>query len=124
VMFKKTEASKMFFDLVSFIKENYEYYADLYRFDSRQYRNDISFSIARHILNGHSENDLKVLPEITTVFDSDILTDVSETGLLKFLIGDRHNPQKYTIASISGSDVHILNKQSIVRNIDKLLELI
>jgi hypothetical protein len=123
-MFKKTKVSKMFFDLVSFIKENYEYYADLYRFDSRQYRNDISFSIARHILNGHIENDSGLLPEITTVFDSDILDDVSENGLLKFLIGDRHNPQEYTIASTNNSDVHILNKQSIVRNIDKLLELI
>jgi hypothetical protein len=123
VMFKKSAASQIFFDLVSFVRENYEYYADLYRFDYRQYRNDISFSIARHILNGHIEDNSGLLPEILTVFDSDILEKVSTDRSLKFLIGDRHNPQEYNIASTKNLDVHVINKQSIIRNIDKLLEL-
>jgi hypothetical protein len=124
VMFKKTEYSRVFFNLVSFIKENYEFYADLYRFDSRQYRNDISFTIARHILNGHRDNDRGLLPSITTVFDRDILHDVSESGILTMLISDKRNAQEFYLASTKGSDVHILNKQSIIRNSEKLLGLL
>ena len=124
VMFKKTKQSKIFFDLVSFIRENYDYYADLYRFDSRQYRNDIAFSIARHILNGHTENGVGVLPDITTVFDSDILHDVSESGKLTFLVNDKQNSQEFCTAALTDLDVHILNKQSIIRNSEKLLRLL
>jgi hypothetical protein len=124
VMFKKNHRSKTFFDLVSYIKENYKYYADLYRFDSRQYRNDISFSIARHILHGFEESSVGALPDITTVLDTDVLYDVKADGNLVFLISDTHNPYKYLLSSTKNTDIHILNKQSIVRNKNKLLRLI
>lgn len=124
LMFKKTNYSKVFFNLVSFIKDNYEYYADLYRFDHRQFRNDIAFSIAKHILHAHESDNFGTLPSIRTVFDNDILYSVSETGVLQFLISDRHNPQEFTLASTNGVDVHILNKQSIVRHSKDLLKLL
>lgn len=124
LMFKKTNYSRIFFDLVSFIKDNYDYYADLYRFDHRQFRNDIAFSIARHILNAHESDNFGTLPSIRTVFDNDILHSVSDTGALQFLVSDRHNPQEFALASTKGADVHILNKQSIVRHSTDLLRLI
>lgn len=124
VMFKKNNHSKIFFDLVSYIKENYKYYGDLYRFDTRQYRNDITFSIAKHILNGFEETVIGSLPDITTVLDIDILYDVKKDGDLIFLVNDKHNPYNYFLSSTKHTDVHILNKQSIVRNKNKLLGLI
>lgn len=123
VMFKKNKNSELFFNLVSYIRENYDYYADLYRFDNRQYRNDIAFSVAKHMLDAFRSNTHGSLPSIPTAFDSDILYEVSDSGLLKFLVSDRHNPQQFSLVSTKNADVHILNKQSIIRNSDSLLRL-
>jgi hypothetical protein len=38
VMFTKNSYTKLFFDLVQIILDNYQYFADTYRFDSKQYR--------------------------------------------------------------------------------------
>lgn len=120
VMFTKNEVSKTFFDLVNIIQNNYERYSQLYRFDSRQYRNDIAFSIADHIMSGFETRDYVSLPPLVTTLDRDVLFDVSKNGELKFLISSDLNLD-FCAASISGLDVHVMNKQSIIRNADKLL---
>lgn len=122
VMFDKSEFSKTFFDLVSHVRENYERYSMIYRFDSRQYRNDIAFSIARHLMFGFDTSYAHTLPPPYTTLDRDVLVDVKNNGDLKFLI-TQHFDDKYCLASISGVDVHVMNKQSIVRHADKLMEL-
>jgi hypothetical protein len=123
VMFKKNQESKLFFDTVDYIKENYQYYSELFGFMPWQYRNDISFSVAKHILGGFETDRKSTLPEILTVQDKDILYDVSETGKLTFMITAGLD-KNYCLASMQGLDVHIMNKQSIVRNKDNLLKLI
>jgi len=122
VMFSKDKLSKLFFDTVSHIKENYKLYSDIFRFDSRQYRNDIAFSVARHIINGFQESELGKLPPVLSVFDKDILDEVNGNKLI-FLTNTNYNNHFYA-ASLSEIDIHIMNKQSIIRNKDKLLELI
>lgn len=124
VMFDKSPHSKFFFQLVDFIKDNYRYYADLFRFDSRQYRNDIAFSIAKHILNGFETELVYTLPPVRTVFDKDVLQSVDVNGKLTFLIDQPNNSGTYWAASTKDLDVHIMNKQSILRHKDMLLELI
>lgn len=120
VMFSKNQESKIFFQLVEFIKENYNYYADLYRFDPTQYRNDISFSLALHILNGFEKNTI-TLPSILTVQGKDSLEAVSSTGALKLLINCQEN---FYAASVADRDIHIMNKQSLIRNYDSLRALL
>jgi len=122
VMFTKNKTSKLFFDTVSLIKENYQTYADIFRFDSRQFRNDIAFSIAKHILEGFETSYFKNLPPVLTLLDKDILYDVADNRLA-LLVSDKLNNGFYA-AAISGIDIHIMNKQSIIRNTEKLLELI
>lgn len=122
VMFTKNNTGKIFFDLVKTIKENYERYSQLYRFDSRQFRNDIAFSIADHIMMGFETRPHVALPDLLTALDRDILFDVSLDGKLKFLVSPELN-LNYCGASISGMDIHVMNKQSIIRNFKKLLEL-
>jgi hypothetical protein len=123
VIFTKNKESKNFFDLVKYVRDNYTQYSDIYRFDPRQYRNDIAFSVAKHFLDGFETNVDNSLPPLLTVIDKDMLYDVKDSKLL-FLIADRLDPNKFTACSIKDQDVHIMNKQSIVRNKDKLLELI
>jgi hypothetical protein len=123
VMFTKNENGKRFFDLVNYIRENYQYYGDLFRFDTRQYRNDIAFSVANHILYGF-ETDKKIsLPRLLTAIDKDILHSVDNTGKLIFLINTNLN-NNFCAAAIKDLDVHVMNKESIVRNAESLLRLI
>jgi hypothetical protein len=123
VMFKKTPYSKMFFELVDIIRQNYQYYADLFRFDTTQYRNDISFSVAKHILDGFETNTNESLPPILTVLDKDILHSVDSTGKLTILASP-NSDNNYYAAAVRGLDIHIMNKQSIIRHTEKLLELV
>lgn len=122
VMFTKGEYAKTFFDLVDTVRENYQYYADLFRFDSKQYRNDISFSIAKHILDGFETDTKMSLPPVLTAIDKDVLYSVSNDGKLTFLV----NPMgdgNYCAAAIKDVDIHIMNKQSIIRHSSTLMSL-
>jgi hypothetical protein len=52
------------------------------------------------------------------------LSVVKHDGNLIFLIGDELSSDNLKPVSIKGLDIHIMNKQSILRNKDALLELI
>lgn len=122
VMFSKDSNSKLFFETVNHIRDNYKLYSDIFRFNPRQFRNDIAFSIAKHIVDGFEDINSPTLPAVLSLFDKDILDDVNGNKLI-FLIETNLNTF-YCAASSNLTDVHIMNKQSIIRNKDKLLELI
>jgi hypothetical protein len=50
--FRKTEKTKMFFDLIDRIQNNYAYYRDIFNIEARNYRNDYAFAMADLIING------------------------------------------------------------------------
>ncbi len=122
VMFTKSEYAKQFFNLVNVIRENYSFYADLFRFSNKQYRNDISFSVAKHILDGFETNTNMSLPPVFTALDRDVLIDVKSDGKLIFLVSPLCDG-KFVAASLDNVDIHVMNKQSLMRHADKLLEL-
>jgi hypothetical protein len=122
IMFTKNQESKNYFDLVEHIKHNYKLYSEIFRFDYRTYRNDIAFSIAKHILHGFEPNDSGNLPPIFTIQDKDVVHSVNELGI-KCLIQDT-STTNMNIANISKRDVHVMNKQSIIRFADNLVKLL
>jgi hypothetical protein len=124
VMFSKNIEGKIFFDLVSHIKENYNFYSNIYKFNPRIYRNDIAFSVAKHILDRFSTDHDNNLPPVFSVIDRDSLEFVKNDGRLVFSLGNELNPTKVMSASIKDRDVHIMNKESIIRNLDNLIGLI
>jgi hypothetical protein len=121
-MFSKSETSKVFFNTVNFIKDNYQQFADIFRFDSRQFRNDIEFSIAKHILDGFEENTSGNLPPVLTMLDTDVLYTV-KNNKLQLLISPKLD-SNYCAASLHGVDLHVMNKQSLIRNKEQLLGMI
>jgi hypothetical protein len=122
VMFKKTEQTLLYFDLIDFIRRNYKYYSDLFRFDGRQYRNDRSFSVAKHICDGFETDFSFSLPPILTALDKDILYDVDEQGKMIFLLSSKDD--KFFPCAVKNLDIHIMNKQSLIRNAEKLLDIL
>ena len=122
VMFTKNNESKIFFDLVDVIRTNYNYFADLFRFNPKQYRNDIAFSIAKHMLNGF-DTGAENLPPILTLLDKDLIHSVGKNQLRVYL-NDSMSEDQVVIASIKDLDVHVMNKQSIIRNAKEFLEIL
>lgn len=121
VMFTKNSRSKLFFDTVNNIRDNYQTFADIFRFDHRQFRNDIAFSVAKHILNGYEESTDINLPPVLTLLDKDILHEVNNNKLLLLISTETST---YCAAAIHNTDIHIMNKQSIIRNSNALLGMI
>jgi hypothetical protein len=121
VMFTKNEKSRLLFNLVKSIKDDYQLYGDIYSFNTRQYRNDIAFSIEKHILDCFNTDFTNCLPPVMSAIDKDVLADVIDDRLL-ILINE--NANNFTALTVKGTDVHIMNKQSVIRNAEKLLRLI
>jgi len=117
VYFKKTDTNKLFFDLLKHIKENWLHYRRLYNLNTDTFRNDHAFSIAIHIMNGYQQGNF-ANPLPGTMFyttDKDILLTLNDTTF-KFLI--EYKSGTYFPASITGSNVHVMNKFSLNRVID------
>lgn len=122
IMFDKSLASKRFFDTADMIKENYKYYSDLYRFGPRLYRNDISFSIAKHMLDGFTTSIETNLPPVLSSISKDILLDFSSNGV-KLLINE-NSQHNYYASLIQNVDIHVMNKQSVVKHFDKIIDFL
>lgn len=124
LIFDKNKENEILFSLVDHIKNNYHLYGDLYGYQNIiQFRNDIAFSIAVHIMSGFVDDNIGFLPPLVTSFDNDILIDV-DLERYKILVESSLGTDAYILCSSKKLDIHLMNKQSIVRNKDKLLNLI
>lgn len=117
--FKKTQKTKDFFTLVTHIKHNWAYYKFLYQIHSSTFRNDYAFSIALHILSGYTANNFAhILPrKLFFITDTDYLIDINDEKM-SFLVRKNHTTTDYFPAVITNTDVHVMNKYSLLRAID------
>lgn len=114
--FRKTTPNSHFFTLIEHIKTNWSYYAKLYRLPSRKYRNDIAFSIAIHMMNGFTHGDFAypIANKLSYVLDRDLLVSSVDTKMT-FLVNKQHTSDQYTAISTNSLDVHVMNKQSLLK---------
>lgn len=114
--FKKTPWTELFFSLVAYIKNNWDYYRNLYQVSMPNYRNDISFSIALNILNGFDSNNfVGTIPnKLYYVADRDYLIKINDTDCT-FLIQKEDALNEYTVIKTENLDIHVMNKSSILR---------
>lgn len=124
--FRKTEQNKVFFDLCKHIVENYNYYRFVYQIDSPLMRNDYVFSIAIHMMGGFS-NRLNPPPLPVNIYhtlDKDELYRVNDATSFLFLIEKKGHLGEYVLTKTENLNVHIMNKFSINRQAQALLEVI
>jgi hypothetical protein len=123
VYFRKTEYVKSFFNIVSHVKNNPQFYKDLYQWQGTLYRNDYSFSIAAHMMSGFVDKGIPQLP--TTLYKSfdtdDIHSAVDENTIVMYLEKPR-SPGDFMLTKWQGIDLHIMNKWAINRVSEELLE--
>lgn len=122
LFFRKTEVNKIFFDLVKHIEENYEHYVKVYQLHSSMFRNDFAFSIAIHMMNGFQKGSFagKLPGKLYHILDKDILQSIDNERLL-FLIEKEKYLGEYTLIKTDNLNVHVMNKFSLMREIDKEL---
>lgn len=123
VYFRKTEYVKSFFNIVSHVKKNPQFYKDLYQWQGTLYRNDYSFSIAAHMMSGFVDKGIPQLP--TTLYKSfdtdDIHSAIDENTIVMYLEKPR-SPGDFMLTKWQGMDLHIMNKWAINRVSEELLE--
>lgn len=99
--FTKCKIAQAVFDMVCHIKENYEYYCNLYRIDFKNFRNDYAFAIALNQVYGFSQ--YPVLPiKLSTLPASAKVLSVDDEGVT-WKIEDKNG-------SLKNTDVHIIDK--------------
>lgn len=120
VFFRKTTENKTFFDLVRHIESEWTHYRRIYRLDSSMFRNDFVFSIAIHMINGFTNGDFaKHLPgKMIYSTDKDILWEMNDDSLL-LLVQKKKYLGEYTPIRTKGMNIHVMNKFSLGRMIDK-----
>lgn len=122
VYFRKTPYVESFFNCVKHVKNNPQYYKDLYKWNGTLYRNDYSFSIAAHMMSGFQDRGIPQLPTtLYKTFDTDdVHSAVSDNTLIMYLEKPR-SPGDFMLTKWSGVDLHVMNKWAINRISEDML---
>jgi hypothetical protein len=114
--FKKTKNTEIFFNYLGHIQENWNYYRYVYQIQNAMYRNDFSFSIAIHVMNGHQKGSwANPIPgKLYYTIDRDIILEYTNEEM-KFLIEKEKYKGQYTLLKTRGLNIHVMNKFSLSR---------
>ena len=125
VYFRKTEYVESFFNTVKHVRNNPQFYKDLYKWQGTLYRNDYSFSIAAHMMSGFEDKGIPQVP--TTLYKSfdtdDVHSAVDKNNIIMYLEKPR-SPGDFILTKWSGLDLHVMNKWAINRISDELIEYV
>jgi hypothetical protein len=121
--FKKCDFAENLFTLIRNIKFNYKYYYTLYNCNGNLFRNDFAFSMALHAINGGVAYSTPSLPidYLNNSFDLDDIFRVNSANDIIMFCAKPENITDYVLSRFTNTDLHIMNKRGIMRNIDKLL---
>lgn len=116
VYFRKTSYVESFFNCVKHVRDNPQYYKDLYKWNGTLYRNDYSFSIAAHIMSGFQDRGMPQLPTtLYKTFDTDDIHSAVDASTLIMYLEKPRSPGDFMLTRWSGVDLHVMNKWAINR---------
>ena len=125
VYFDQSPTSKLFFDIWSHVKDNWEYYSLLYQFNKTLFRTDYCVSVAAHMFNGFNNDDFVHdflgLPLLTQDQKDDIVKFNSLEDIV-FLKHVRAEPWKNTLIRHTNDNLHVMNKRSLDRQMNYLFK--
>jgi len=114
--FTKCSESKMMFDVMKAVKQNWLYYSKFYKFEgSRTYRNDFAVSVALHMMQGKKETTEYDLPfKILCLADKNIMLN-SKKVVYRYGTG-------WAGTGFPKQNVHVMNKESAMKVADEILD--
>ena len=123
VYFNRSDFSEQFFNLINHIQENYEFYCVLYQIYNQQYRNDHTFSIALHMMNGFRtpgpEYELPFKYIMTSREDIIHQLDVVTT---LFIVRTDNWKTNWHYLNLKDISYHCLNKRTILEVYDTFID--
>lgn len=122
VYFRKTDYVQSFFNCVKHVRNNPQFYKDLYKWQGTLYRNDYSFSIAAHMMSGFKDKGIPQLP--TTLyksFDTDDIHKVVDDKTVIMYLEKPRSPGDFMLTKWHGLDLHVMNKWAINRFSEEFL---
>lgn len=118
VLFRKTNKSQLFFNLVGRIQRNWGYYRSLFNVDGSQFRNDYAFAMANIALNGYSLDKKNIIPWTMLTISNEVTSIEQKAGMLVVRTPDK----AYVIPT---HNIHIMHKQYLTSdNFKKFIEQI
>lgn len=116
VAFRKTDKSRMLFELVGRVQRNYRYYCKLYNIAQRNFRNDYAFAIANSIVNGYDLGVDQSIPWTMLSFYKPIKQiEIKNCSLIV-----RHEDKAHIIPR---QNIHVMDKQYLLSDdYNKLVE--
>lgn len=119
--FRKTEKSRLVFEMINFIKENYEYYQHLYGFKhSGYFRNDFALSIAIHMCNNFMEyGTIKPLPVDHILFSMEN-DDMHAFDRGHTIMTTEPSQGDFRLRRVI-NNLHVMNKRSILRHMKEIV---
>tara|TARA_B100000963_G_scaffold45112_3_gene33609 strand:+ start:12862 stop:13767 length:906 start_codon:yes stop_codon:yes gene_type:complete len=123
VYFDQSEHSKMFFDIWSHVKDNWEYYSLLYQFPKSLFRTDFCVSIASHMINGFQNevfmDDFKSTP-LLNMDQKDDIVKLNSLNDFVFLKHNRLEAWKNILCRHTNTNMHLMNKRAFDRQIENI----
>jgi hypothetical protein len=118
IYFKKSPEANSVFDMMKMIQDNYNHYGKIYGFRPAPYRNDYAVSIALQAVYGHTIPTSVEIPWnlVNVEFDTNIEMCNNEWTIKFERTVDTKT--KYFKITTSGQDLHVLNKDELMRIID------
>jgi len=123
VYFDQSDNSKMFFDIWSHVKDNWEYYSLLYQFPKSLFRTDFCVSIASHMFNGFQNeiymDDFKSVP-LLNMDQKDDIAKINSLDDFVFLKHNRLEAWKNILCRHTNTNMHLMNKRAFDRQIENI----
>jgi hypothetical protein len=119
IYFKKTYSTKLIFDSIKMIQDNYQHYINIYSPYVGFYRNDFALTFALRTVNGQTEDPSQYIPwELTHVSNEVIVksNDNSNFNTTYTLLFDNHTRYKVKkeFMIIEDMDFHMMNKENFM----------
>lgn len=118
VLFKKSQKTKQYFNLIGRIQRNYNYYKSLFGCDG-SYRNDYAFAIANLILNGYSIDEYKGIPWSMLTIEQPIMNIDFTDNFIIFKYPNRADV--LPVQNVHVMDKHFLLSEKFTIFVDKVL---
>ena len=105
-IFKKSAFAEQFFKTVAHVRDNREFYQDVYKWPGNLYRNDYSFSVAAHMMSGFVDKGIpNFRPHLYKTFDTDDIHSVQHKMKSFFILRNPKSLGDFMLCRWRGLDI-------------------
>ena len=109
MMFRKSNQTRLIFETMQMVRDNWNHYRNLYKNTTATYRNDHALSIALGVVNGHTLNHAGIPWDLASLTPEHKLTQVAQDRYRVDFINTENKPQWIVLTQ----DFHAMGKQQL-----------